>query len=262
MLLVVSTAPFRFLTNFSQLPCVPPWTGRRPCRKVHRSRSSLWNQEMECRCHVVMGHLRRHGMLYVIFVFSGGTCCRCTILHIHPAYPMCFVSFLSAPFAETRWTSPRSNTKPIHLPPTTTVFPLPLETADTSFTWTASSAGWKLDLYARFATKNGTLPKLNAFRGTVNWEFRISIGLSTYWGRPWSLILGHHLSDNNRDFHFCYKRSLQLDRVVLDWYIGNTCGILEGMCYHACSDLCRYYIRVDRYFNHVILKSNLYQDLM
>ena len=84
---------------------------------------------------------------------------------------------IPAPSAATPSTSPPSSTRPTRPRPTTTVCLLPSETAATSFTSTASSAGSAPGPSAPCATRSGTLPRSSASRATVRSESSYSIEL-------------------------------------------------------------------------------------
>lgn len=105
----------------------------------------------------------------------------------------CF-DFHSAPFAETRWTSRRLNTRQILLPPTITDCQSLLVIADTCFIWIVFNDGSKLDPCARCVIRNGTLPKLNVFRDMVSWESKPARNTAICHGcRHWILLLDRRL---------------------------------------------------------------------
>lgn len=133
--------------------------------------STLWNQEMECRCHVVVGYLRWYGESMVerlneVSLYNMALH-YCSLLTL-------YLMTISAQFVEIHSTNLRLNIKPIRRLRTTMVFPLPLVIVDTSFIWIAFSDGWKRDRSVHFATRSGTLPKSSVFLAMDNWGFKFS----------------------------------------------------------------------------------------
>ena len=87
--------------------------------------------------------------------------CTTRIVDSYPWHCLTLFSCIlfSAPFAVIPSTNHPLNTKPIPLRRMTMVCPLPLEIAATSFTWIASSVGWRHGRCVHSVTRNGILPR-------------------------------------------------------------------------------------------------------
>lgn len=157
---------------------------------------------MECRGHVVVGYLRRYGtnkhvlpLFFCCIVISALTLFELTCMN-------CFV-LSSAPFAATRSMNPRLNTKPIHRRPTITAFPLPLEIADTSFTWIVFNDGSKHVPFVPCVTRNGILQS----------QYFVCLFGCCFWLR---VLLSVNLTRSCITFSFFLSGLLVLDNCVVN----------------------------------------------
>lgn len=133
------------------------------CCSDQKGRTPFRNQEMECRCDVVLGYLRRYGT-YIMMQMEATTLTRISFELVVPTF--------SAPFAATPSTNRPLNTRPTPLRRMTVVFRLRLGTVDMYSTWTVFNVGSRRGVFVRCAIRNGIMQRLNAFRVMDRWVFR------------------------------------------------------------------------------------------
>lgn len=175
--------------------------------------TTIWNQEMERRGHVVLGYLRWYGESIETELLSSAS------QEVTSHSTLFFLSHCSAPFAVIPSMSHRLNIKPIPLPPTTMDCRLPLEIVVTSFIWIAFSVGSRRGQSVHFVTRNGTLPRLNEFLAMDNWEsknidyFICVFGMEWKWGLricKHCLLFTIHYYNNHHSAWFWYRLSREM----------------------------------------------------
>ena len=98
----------------------------------------------------------------------------------------------SVPSAVTHWTNRASSTRPTRPRRMTTVLASLSEIVATSSTWIVSNGGSRLGRSVLYVTRNGTLQRSNASRGTVNSASNVVVYLSSSFTGTmmiWSTIL-------------------------------------------------------------------------
>lgn len=168
-----------------------------------RSSTKIWNQEMECCCHVVLGYLCWYSksiyslseMEQIHRSIAASACFSDDPISTSPMTPpfACWsIGECSAPFAVTPWTSLPSNTKPTLHQQTTMVCRLRLETAATFSTWIVSNVGWKPEVFVHCVIRSGILPRLKESQDMGNWESKATrIFMSVDWDIGFCILLQH-----------------------------------------------------------------------